>query len=423
MRPVIRGSLELITCVVVAVACGTVDPVRETCTVTITDAPEAIVQGTTAAAHADARCSRSAVSSVRWSSDAPTVVAVDSSSGVLEALRVGSAVISASVSGVPDAVARRQVTVTSCGPDNIVSSIGIAPTLSLAAGDHVRLAVTITRRVDCRSIPGTGPVTFVSSDTSIASVAADGLLVARSAGSATVTVRPVENPSLRATTTVTVLPQPEVLVTTDSLYLAPMDTATIRVVVRRGIDARLSFVSESPCLLQVDSTGRVNALAWGATIGVQVFASVNGAPPALVRRVPVTFGPPPPVPGILFDGIFDTAAQPIGLGALRGVVVVGVRVARLAFLDAGHVEVLINDTVAGTAPLPRYTPGEWSTRVAVSANTDARDASGRPRFPNGLAKLAVRVFADGVAAIPGCTARPSGLYGELSFGGVVLTNP
>ena len=166
------------------VACGGgTGPVRGTVTsVQLSGGGASIMAGTTTTFSASARDATGAVvagATFTWSSSAPTVATV-SASGVVTGLAVGTTTITASSGG---ASAATTVTVT---PDDTPASITLLPPgpQTLAAG--TTLSLTATVRASDGHVVASAPVTFISSDLSVASVA-NGVVIAAKAGTAVIT--------------------------------------------------------------------------------------------------------------------------------------------------------------------------------------------------------------------------------------------
>lgn len=114
-----------------------------------------------------------------WSSNAPAVAAVDTG-GTVHLLSEGTATITASAGS---ASAHATITVLPAGAP--VASVAVSPaTLTLSVGDSVALHATA---LDANGNVLSRAVTWTSSDSTVARVFFDGLVMAGKAGSATIT--------------------------------------------------------------------------------------------------------------------------------------------------------------------------------------------------------------------------------------------
>src|SRR4051794_16226325 len=142
----------------------------------------------------DGQAARLPTSPVQWSSDSPGVLRVNATKAVATAVTSGTALIRAVCDGQEG---RLRVTVAPPRADSIVVK---AVEKAITVGDEIRLEAT-PRDKRGRSVDR--PVTWRSEDDAVATVSLDGLLVARSAGSARVVA---ELDEARANVGVTVVP-------------------------------------------------------------------------------------------------------------------------------------------------------------------------------------------------------------------------
>ncbi|MFL5450255.1 MAG: protein kinase domain-containing protein [Gemmatimonadales bacterium] len=142
----------------------------------------------------DGQAARLPTSPVQWSSDSPGVLRVNATKAVATAVTSGTALIRAVCDGQEG---RLRVTVAPPRADSIVVK---AVEKAITVGDEIRLEANPR---DKRGRPVSRPVTWRSEDDTVATVSLDGLLVARSAGSARVVA---ELDEARANVGVTVLP-------------------------------------------------------------------------------------------------------------------------------------------------------------------------------------------------------------------------
>jgi uncharacterized protein YjdB len=171
----------------------------------------------------DGQAARLPTSPVQWSSDSPGVLRVNASKAVATAVTPGTALIRAVCDGQEG---RLRVTVALPLADSIVVK---AVEKAITVGDEIRLEATPR---DKRGRAVERPVTWRSEDDAVATVSLDGVLVARSAGSARIVA---ELDEARANVGVTVLPPrvaavhisvaPEPVVAGDSFALTatPLD--------------------------------------------------------------------------------------------------------------------------------------------------------------------------------------------------------
>lgn len=154
-----------------------------------------LVAGSTGTLKATIAPSTATNKGVTWSSS-NTAVATVSTSGVVTAKAAGSATITCTTSD-GGKTASCMVTVTTASV--AVTGVSVTPTsLSLTAGETYRLGATISPS------NATNPnVSWSSSNTSVATVASDGTVTAKAAGSATITCT-TQDGSKKATSTVTV---------------------------------------------------------------------------------------------------------------------------------------------------------------------------------------------------------------------------
>jgi hypothetical protein len=217
--------------------------------------------------------------------------------------------------------------------------LGLAPgTDTVAAiGDTVHLAATVTDRHGTALVGA--PITWSSTDSLVASVA-DGLVVAHTAGSATIVAAVGD---LLARATVVVRPRVAALhLASDSaVTLAEGETRTVSL---RGADARghvlplgaqvIAWRSGDSVLASVDSIGRVTGVSAGRTT---IAAAVGG----VSAQMPITIVPVPGILSVVSGGNQDGAAGTtlptpltVRLTSRRGRPLTGVTV-HFRRLDAG----------------------------------------------------------------------------------------
>ena len=119
-------------------------------------------------------------SSVRWSSSAPALVAVDSESGLVHALAFGAAQITASVGGLRSVTPGRLDVPSDLVPETVPDTVVLAP------GDTFTLGTRL-RRLSVGPWPAHAAA-IAPLDTAPASVTASGLVTAKTSGTATFSV-------------------------------------------------------------------------------------------------------------------------------------------------------------------------------------------------------------------------------------------
>ena len=203
-----------------------------------------------------------------WSSSTASVATV-SSSGLVLGVAPGSVTITASNGG------RSGDALLEVMP-RPVGAVIVSPSQStLTVGQTVRLTVQIT---DANGTLLSGrPVSYQSSNTTVARVAADGTVTAAAAGSATITALS-EGRSGTATITVNASPVAAVRVSPSSVSLRTGATARFTadaldasgaVLAQRSI----TWISGAPSFFSVATDGTVTALAPGSGV---LFASAEG---------------------------------------------------------------------------------------------------------------------------------------------------
>lgn len=191
---------------------------------------------------------------VTWSSSNPTVATV-SASGLVRALITGTATITATSEGKSASTA---LTVTPAP----VGSVTVAPfTLNLGSGSTVTLTATV------KDVNGTTVtdrvVTWKSSDTTVATVSADGVLTGLVAGTATITAT---SEGRSGTSTVTVVPGPAASVTVTPSATSVRDGSSVQLSAS-AVDAQgnaitgraFTWTSSNGSVATVSTTGRVTA--------------------------------------------------------------------------------------------------------------------------------------------------------------------
>jgi uncharacterized protein YjdB len=195
---------------------------------------------------------------VSWTSDNDLIASV-STTGLVTSKSVGTANISATVEGKS---ASAKITITPVP----VASVSVSPaTASLVIGSTVQLSAT-TKDASGNTLTGR-TVTWSTSDASIASVDANGLVTANALGSATITATS-ETKTATAQITVTVAPVAKVDVSpatvTVALNATTQLTATTSDASGRVLTGRtVTWSSSDQTKATVDANGLVKGLAYG----------------------------------------------------------------------------------------------------------------------------------------------------------------
>ena len=199
---------------------------------------------------------------VVWATSDATVATV-SSAGVVTGVKVGSVQIAASAQG-KSAVAQITVNPTP------VATVRLSPTArDLLVGQTVQL---VAEPLDANGAVLAGrPVTFTTSNATVASVSTAGLVTALAAGSSIITAAS-EGKTAVATITVAIVPVASVVVTPSASPIVVGQTVQLKAEPRDAAGQILagravSWTTSAPSVASVSSTGLVMAIAPGeATI-------------------------------------------------------------------------------------------------------------------------------------------------------------
>ena len=258
----------------------TVDPIHVT-GVSLNKANLTLIVGETEMLTATVSPADATDKSVTWSSN-NTSVATVSSSGVVTAKAVGNATITVTTNdGSKKATCSVKV--------NPVSVTGVSldyTSLTMNVGNTQALTATVSP-----SDATDKSVTWSSSNTSVATVSASGVVTAKAAGSATITVT-TNDGGWTATCAVTVnIPVTGVSVTPTSLTLNQGETQSLTATVTpsNAADKSVSWSSSNTSVATVSSSGVVTATG-GGTATVTVTTNDGGftATCAVTVIVPVT---------------------------------------------------------------------------------------------------------------------------------------
>jgi alpha-tubulin suppressor-like RCC1 family protein/uncharacterized protein YjdB len=220
---------------------------------------------------------------MRWSSSDPQVASI-SPTGVVAALRLGSAVIVVVVEAKRDST---PITVT---PPAVAMVVIAPPTASLQVGGRAQLSAA-ARDAHDRPIQGRR-IEWRSSDVTVATVSPDGVVTAARVGQASITAL-IESRSASASVTVGAVPVATLSVRPVSLTLVVGKTAQLTSMLRdarggvlRGRD--LQWASSNAAVATVGPTGTVTAAGPGS-------ASISATSEGVTASATITVPTPPPV--------------------------------------------------------------------------------------------------------------------------------
>lgn len=253
----------------------TAPPAAAVASVSVSPNSGAIVVGSTlslSATTVDASGATLTGRTVTWSSSDPQIASV-SSSGVVTAVAAGSATITAMSEGKTGSA---QITVT-VPP---VATVSVTPnTDTLQIGGTVALSAT-PRDGSGAALSGRA-VTWSSDAPGVASVSADGVVTANSAGTATITATSegktgaatitVQPPAPVSVASVVITPAIATLRSNDSLVLtaevldASGNTLTGRTITWQGSSNRIAMVTPSGSTATVKAKGKAGSLTVTAT--------------------------------------------------------------------------------------------------------------------------------------------------------------
>ena len=266
-----------------------------TCAVTVTPATVAVTgvsldkttltltEGDTYAFTATVTPSNATDKSVTWSSSNNSVATV-SSSGVVTAVKAGSATITVTTT---DGGKTATCSVTVNAATVPVTGVSLNNTsLSMKVGDTQTLTATITP-----SNATDKTVTWSSSNTSVATVSSAGVVTAKAAGSATITVTTNDGAKTATCAVTVVVPVNGVSLNNTSLTMnvGATQTLTATVTPSNATDKTVTWSSSNTSVATVSSSGLVTAKAAGsATITVTTNDGAKTATCAVTVVVPVT---------------------------------------------------------------------------------------------------------------------------------------
>ncbi|GLC25814.1 hypothetical protein rosag_23270 [Roseisolibacter agri] len=242
------------------------------------------------------------------------------------------------------------------------------------------------------------------SDTTVATVDANGKVTGRTPGDAVLTAETVGGGAVRASTRVHVEPPYDVIITPRRYDLLPRFRQAFNLSVvpteltPPGFPSTVDIRSSDSCVAIVDAQGFVSAGRAGtATLSVRLTAA-----PGVRDSVPVVVAIP--TNGRTFVVGFTDAATgaTVDPRALRGRVTVLVN-----FLypnTGGRIEIRLGGRVAQSLLLaPPQVPGAVVARLPVTIDVDARDATtGARRFAEGAQTLEAALVVPDQPGLPGC---------------------
>ncbi len=261
-------------------------------------------------------------------------------------------------------------------------------------------ATTFLRLTFAGSIQAYGGLRFSSSDSTVATVDAGGSVRGVRPGTARIAVVAVSDPRARAEAAITVLaPPPAVTLTVqpDVVALPWGSTQQLAVTVSlapgtpSSVSRDVRFTSSDTTVATVSATGLVTGLRPGmASITVVPVAAptISQTVSVLVRSL---------VSHVTIQSV--TALDPPGavdLDAVRGRIRVAINLRLDPGLETRRVELwLAGRLAAATDSVSRAADGLLAT-ATLDVDTAARDATGARLYPDGAARLEVRVaFAQG----------------------------
>lgn len=198
---------------------------------------------------------------VTWASSDKTVAVVDAN-GLVTAIAPGTAVITATSTYTLTVSATCQVTVVAPAVESISLS---QSSLQLVEGENSSMAVTV--------LPAKADQTIVwsSSDETVATVDASGIVTAVGSGNAIITAQSESNPAITATCQVTVesqdVPVTGITVSQSTLNIIKGETATLTASVEpMSAEQTVTWSSSDETVATIDENGVVTAVAAGDAV-------------------------------------------------------------------------------------------------------------------------------------------------------------
>ena len=324
---------------------------------------------------------------VRWTSSDPTVATV-SPGGAVHPRREGTAVISAAIEG-KNATAR--ITVT----PPVVAAVAVTPSaVSLQVGGRTQLTVA-ARDARGNALRGR-PVTWATSDRTLATVSPDGAVAALRPGLVIITAR-VEAESATAAVTVTAVPVATVSVTPATLTLAVGKTAQLAASPRDArntvmTDREMRWSTSDEAVATVSPGGIVTGVAGGTATITATSEAVTGSAAVTVTSTALPVASVDVTPATLTVATGKTAQLSASVHDARGGVLED-REVRWSSSAPGVATVSPSGTVTGVS-------GGTATITAMSEGTTGNATITVPAAPRESVVVAERtlVLRGGLAA-------------------------
>lgn len=260
--------------------------------VRLTPSPATVQQGRTLQLTAEALDAAGRVltgRSVIWNSAAPTIASV-SSTGVVTGIAVGTANVTATIDGVVGTVA---VTVT----PTAVATITIVPgNPTMTVGTNLALTALL---FDAAGVPlstAGRTITWTSTDPSIVTITASGMLTAIAPGQALVTVQ-ADTATARTVVTVTSVPVATVTLAPATVGLQLGQTSTVTATARDAagnvlLGRPVTWSSSAPAVATVNTsltgnTNTITAVGAGTAAIRATVGGVQGVSTVTVTSVPI----------------------------------------------------------------------------------------------------------------------------------------
>ncbi|MEQ1689857.1 MAG: Ig-like domain-containing protein [Gemmatimonas sp.] len=230
----------------------------------------------------DANGTAVSTASIVWSSDNTAIASVASSgnSATITATGQGATVIRARVGAI--------------GADIPVQVLGVRAIQVNPSNASIRTGDTQPFSATFDADPGVSTaVTWISNNTSIATVAANGLVTGVSAGSTTIRATSVADPRFSATGTITVTPSRGVVITPGTADIATSENRTLvaTVIIEAGLSTQVTWRTSAPAVATVSAAGVVRGVAFGTTTITAVsLADTTLKGTAVINVVPVIRG-------------------------------------------------------------------------------------------------------------------------------------
>ena len=319
--------------------------------------------------------------SVAWTTSSASVATVNAS-GLVTAVAVGTATITATVGGVPGTAT---ITVASLPPS--ITDVTLSPTTaSLLAGRTLNLSPTVTQPVGA----ATAAITYGTTAPSVATVSAAGVIAAVAPGTATITVTATAaaNTGFAATTRTATITVTVSAAAVASVLVAPGNAsvltgstqplvATVRDSAGQVLTGRtVSWATLNAAAASVSATGIVTGVAVGTATITATVEGVVGSGTITVLQAPAAVTSVSASPSAVTLGIAQTRAisptvtQPTG--ATGATVTYGTTDPAVATVSAAGVISAVATgtatiTVTATAPASTgFSAATTSTTVSVT---------------------------------------------------------